>query len=159
MRPRVRNFFKGIKDFLTKESTVSFVRNIAKAAVTMFIIGSALGIVAPATATLLGAELIGESAVAYLTGIKVLQTGIFFGLFGGVQAAVAPIVGKFFEPKQSTVAASYFTETGQAANISQALPSHAPSTAQTVSPTHFQDMLAARDAAAAAMNPAGKAVS
>jgi len=148
--------FEKFKNFLTKPST----KNVLRAALTMFVVGVALAAVAMPIAYGLGAVGILEAAfaadvVAKTTFSSVAWTGVFFGMFGGIQAAVTPMIEKFFKPKPSTVALSYFTEMGHAANIAPTLPS--PSTAQNVSPTHFQDIVAASKVASA-LSPGGKPV-
>jgi len=144
---------------MTRESTVSFLKNVAKAAIIMFAVGALLASVAPWIAIATG---VAEAGATYATAAQALGnaanplwTGAFFGAFGTLQAAIAPIVSKFFEPpKPGTTLV-----VAQASGLEQALsaPSHAPSTAQTISPTHFQNMVASQQAASG-LNPGGKVV-
>lgn len=145
---------------INKRPVLRTLKNVIKAGVTMFIIGAALGIIAPAAATFLGSGLLGEATVAGLMNTPVLQTGIFFGLFGAASAVVTPVVNYLFgERSEKTVSAKTLGVRSRTLGYEQAPdPSlahsaaimHDPSAAaqmmasSTPSPTYFQDMLAAQ---------------
>lgn len=132
-----------------------YLKNIAKAGLTMFAVGALLALTAPLLAEgLLGTGLISAAQATQFAATSVAWTGAFFGAFGAIQAAVAPIIGKFFEPKKG---AAMLTQPSisHTADASPAM-SQAHSVAQAPS-THFQDMLAAQRAAST-LNPGGKAV-
>jgi hypothetical protein len=155
MEPHVRNFFEKAKAFLTKESTVSYLKDIVKTTLTMLVIGMLLGATAPILGNfLLGAGIIEQSVVSSVFATTALGTGGFFGLFGGIQAAITPIVSKFFNPPKpgTTLVVAHV------AGLEHVMgsPSHTQSTAQSISPTHFQDLLA--NQTAASVNTPGHSV-
>ncbi len=121
-----------------------YLKNIAKAGLTMFAVGALLALTAPLLAEgLLGTGLISAAQATQFAATSVAWTGAFFGAFG-----------KFFEPKKG---AAMLTQPSisHTADASPAM-SQAHSVAQAPS-THFQDMLAAQRAAST-LNPGGKAV-
>jgi hypothetical protein len=73
---------------------------IAKAGLVMFAVGVALATVAPTLFStlsgMLGSEALGEVAAgaAAHSGASIIWTGAFFGTFGALHAAIAPIFDK-----------------------------------------------------------------
>ncbi len=65
------------------------IKNIAVAATTMFIVGALLALAAPVLADIAGVAVGGHT-------VDPLWTGLFFGAFGGIHAAVQPAMDKMF---------------------------------------------------------------
>ncbi len=139
------------------ESMKKLLKNILKASVTMFLIGVLLGVLVPPVAELLGSNLLGEEAFKHAVNTPVLQTGVFFGLFGGVSAVLTPAVNYLFgERATKTVTAKTLGVKSRSLGYEQAPDlsatqsvTHAhDASAAMASGTHFQDMLAAQQAVA-----------
>lgn len=110
----------------------------------MFIVGALLAAAAPLIANgLLGIGLITATQAVQFGAASVAWTGAFFGAFGMIQTAVAPVISKFFETKREAAVLSQIAGLTHASDASPALPAKAPSVAQSISPTHFQDIIAA----------------
>jgi len=78
---------------------------IAKAGAVMFTVGILLAAAAPLIAGALGEGLLGTAAFTHAMATPVLWTGAFFGAFGAIHAAVAPLVDRLDGTAQRTEAA------------------------------------------------------
>lgn len=83
------------------------LKNVLKNGAIMFAVGLLLAVAAPAIAELVGEAALGEAAFAHATNTPLLWTGLFFGAFGAIHAAVAPALDWAFgqeKPKETAPA-------------------------------------------------------
>lgn len=131
------------------------LKNVLKAAITMFAIGALLGVAVPAIADLLGAGVLGKAAFDSLTNTPVIQTGIFFSAFGAISAVITPTVNFLFGDRaEKTVTSKAIGVHPKELGYEQGLePSsaitHDPSAAAHIAQnsSHFQEMVATSKAA------------
>jgi len=77
---------------------MSLFKNIVKNTLLLFAVGVAVAFVAPVVAGLLGNTIMGQTGMEHaLTSVAgSMWTGIVFGAFGGLHAALSPIADKIF---------------------------------------------------------------
>lgn len=97
-------------------------KEVAKNGLIMFAVGALLALAAPPLAQLIGPQLLGETAFTHALATPVLWTGTFFGAFGAIHAAVAPIGNFLFgdKPKEEAKAPPA-RESSQAPQIAAAV--------------------------------------
>jgi hypothetical protein len=84
------------------------LKNIGKGAIVLGIVGVLLALAAEPIASVIGVKLLGEAGMAAAAQVALapLWTGAFFGAFGALHAAVAPVMDWVFGDKKEVVAAA-----------------------------------------------------
>jgi hypothetical protein len=127
-----------------------YALNIIKTAAVMFAVGVMLALAAPHVAVAVGlAETTaGAASVIGASTVNPLWLGSFFGLFGAISTAATPVIGWSVDKASNALSRKKKTET-----LDLSLPEGAPvanlsAHQQLQNSTHFQDLLAAKKAAA-----------
>lgn len=114
---------------------MGYFGKIIKNTVIMFAVGVALAAIAPYVLAPIAVALGGTAP-----SVGIAWTGVFFGGFGGLHAAIEPIINRLAgdRPRHTVEHKSV-----RSAPVIISAPGHAPVIADEVSPTHFQDKYAA----------------
>jgi hypothetical protein len=105
------------------------VKNVLKNGLIMLAVGAALALAAPEIAQVLGQEVLGSQAFAQAMSTPIIWTGVFFGAFGAIHAAIAPAAAWIFGPEKKDSAEAVTVEKEKSCSKCQG---HAPDIAQPV---------------------------
>ncbi len=81
------------------------LKKVVKGGVVLGIVGVLLALAAPALATMIGEATLGPTVFAQAMETPVIWTGVFFGAFGAINAAVEPMMDWAFGADKHTIAA------------------------------------------------------
>src|SRR6185436_12992284 len=120
--------------------------NVVKNGLIMFAVGIALALAAPVLAQAVGgASILGAAAFEHAVATPVLWTGLFFGAFGAIHAALTPACEFVFrggKPKEAAAEKPSAPEPVKCQQVAVSLAA-APQIAQENNPAKFQDALKA----------------